>query len=59
MIKTIPYITQNQLKRLSYLPTGTTYIVGELFPIPVEVDVYAPDKSEDSTATPIVKFNSI
>lgn len=54
--KTIPYITQNQLKRLSFLPTGVTYAVGELFPIPIEVEVNPPEVSHDVTQTPTIKF---
>ena len=55
LLKTIPYINKNQLTRFSYLPTGTAYIVGELYPIPVEVDVDG--KGEvDITVTPQVKF---
>lgn len=55
LLKTIPYINKNQLTRFSYLPTGTAYIVGELYPIPVEVDVDG--KGEvDIAVTPQVKF---
>lgn len=56
MSKTIPYITTNQLKRLSFLPTGTTYAVGELFPIPVEISVNEPSKNDDVTSTPQIKI---
>lgn len=56
MSKTIPYITTNQLKRLSFLPTGMTYAVGELFPIPVEIKVSEPSKNNDVTSTPKIKF---
>ena len=56
MSKTIPYITTNQIKRLSFLPTGTTYAVGELFPIPVEINVPEPSKNVDVTSTPIIKL---
>jgi DNA helicase HerA-like ATPase len=56
MSKTIPYITQNQLKRLSFLPTGVTYAVGELFPIPIEVEVNSPEVSYDVTQTPTINF---
>lgn len=58
MSKTIPYITQNQLKRLSFLPTGVMYTVGELFPIPIEITVYPPDEKFDVTQTPPIKFNN-
>lgn len=58
MSKTIPYITQNQLKRLSFLPTGVMYTVGELFPIPIEISVYPPDEKFDVTQTPPINFNS-
>lgn len=56
MSKTIPYITTNQIKRLSFLPTGTTYAVGELFPIPIEINIHAPSKITDVTSTPTIKL---
>lgn len=55
LLKTIPFINKNQLTRFSYLPTGTAYLVGELYPIPVEVDVIK-DKKSDITVTPRIKF---
>lgn len=55
LLKTIPYINKNQLTRFSYLPTGTAFIVGELYPIPVEVAVDGDDE-KDITVTPQVKF---
>lgn len=55
LLKTIPYINKNQLTRFSYLPTGTAFIVGELYPIPVEVDVDGEDE-KDITVTPQVIF---
>ena len=55
--KTIPYIDNNQLKRLSYLPTGVTYAVGELFPIPIEIKVKEPTANEDVTKTPTINFS--
>ena len=59
MSKTIPYITTNQIKRLSFLPTGITYAVGELFPIPIEINIPTPPESDDVTSTPQIKFNNI
>ena len=55
LLKTIPYINKNQLTRFSYLPTGTAFIVGELYPIPVEVAVDGDDE-KDITVTPQIKF---
>ena len=55
LLKTIPYINKNQLTRFLYLPTGTAFIVGELYPIPVEVDVDG-EGEIDITVTPQVKF---
>lgn len=55
LLKTIPFINKNQLTRFSYLPTGTAFIVGELYPIPVEVDVDG-EGEIDITDTPKVKF---
>lgn len=56
MLKTIPYIDSNQLKRVSYLPTGRTFVVGELFPIPIEIQVV--DRKDDKVSTtPSIKYN--
>ena len=57
MLKTIPYIDSNQLTRISYLPTGTVFIVGELFPIPVEVKVFE-NTSDSVSTTPEILFKS-
>lgn len=59
MSKTIPYITTNQIKRLSFLPTGTTYAVGELFPIPIEINIPAPSKNTDVTSTPAIRLKEL
>jgi len=58
MLKTIPYINSNQLTRISYLPTGTAFIVGELFPIPVEVKVHEVSNNDVST-TPKIKYKEL
>ena len=55
MLKTIPYIDKKQLSRLSYLPTGTAFVVGELFPIPVEINIIDYENQDIST-TPKIKF---
>lgn len=55
LLQTIPYINKNQLSRFSYLPTGTAFLVGELFPIPVEVEVVE-ESSSNVTTTPQVIF---
>ena len=55
LLQTIPYINKNQLSRFSYLPTGTAFLVGELFPIPVEVEVFEESYS-NATTTPQVIF---
>ena len=56
MLKTIPYIDSNQLKRVSYLPTGRTFAVGELFPIPIEIQV-VDRKGDKVSITPSIKYN--
>lgn len=56
LLQTIPYINKNQLSRFSYLPTGTAFLVGELFPIPVEVEVFEESYS-NATTTPQVIFD--
>lgn len=56
LLQTIPYINKNQLSRFSYLPTGTAFLVGELFPIPVEVEVFEESYS-NVTTTPQVIFS--
>lgn len=37
--RSIPYITDMQLYRLSYLKTGTALLVGDAFTIPIEVEI--------------------
>ncbi|HFI0020691.1 TPA: ATP-binding protein [Streptococcus suis] len=56
LLKTIPYINGNQLSRFSYLPTGTAFIVGELFPIPTEIEVYLEDNL-NVTVTPQITLD--
>lgn len=55
MLRPIPYINSNQLTRISYLPTDTAFIVGELFPIPVEINVFDNTLDHIST-TPEIKY---
>ncbi|WP_239734612.1 ATP-binding protein [Mammaliicoccus sp. G-M28] len=55
LLNTIPYINKFQLNRFSYLPTGTAYIVGELFPIPVEIDIFE-EFSKNITLTPEIVY---
>lgn len=38
-----------------YLPTGTAYLVGELFPIPVEIEIFE-ELSKDITTTPKIVY---
>lgn len=57
LLKTIPYINANQLSRFSYLPTGTAFIVGELFPIPVEVEIDL-ESDLNVTVTPQIRVNN-
>ena len=54
LLQTIPYINKNQLARFSYLPTGTAFLVGELFPIPVEVEVFEEISSSVATTPQII-----
>ncbi|HCT0482129.1 TPA: ATP-binding protein, partial [Staphylococcus pseudintermedius] len=55
IINTIPYINRFQLKRFSYLPTGTAFVVGELFPIPVEIEI-TELYSKNVTSTPEIIY---
>lgn len=57
LLNSIPYINKFQLNRFSYLPTGTAYIVGELFPIPVEIEIFE-EFSKNSTITPEIVYRS-
>lgn len=58
--RTIPYIDKNQLTRLAYLPTGTSLLIGELFPFPVEIDVkFNKEKFSKSSETPSIKYGSV
>lgn len=55
LLNTIPYINKFQLNRFSYLPTGTAYIVGDLFPIPVEIEIFE-EFSKNITVTPEIVY---
>ncbi|UXT70614.1 ATP-binding protein [Staphylococcus aureus] len=57
LLNTIPYINKFQLNRFSYLPTGTAYIVGELFPISVEIEIFE-EFSKNITVTPEIVYIS-
>lgn len=57
MLSSIPYIAKNQLSRITFLPTGTVYIVGDLLPIPLEVAVFD-ELTQDVSSAPNIKFNS-
>lgn len=48
MRKSVPYINDSQLFRLSYLKTGVALMVGESFVIPMEIDVDGEDYSSSS-----------
>lgn len=55
MLSSIPYIGKSQLGRITFLPTGTVYAVGEVFPIPIEVSV-ANELNQDVSSTPKIKY---
>lgn len=57
MMTTIPYIDKYQLSRISNLPTGYAYLVGDLFPIPIEVDVHEVVIENNQSSTPEIKYN--
>lgn len=48
MRKSIPYINDLLIYRLSYLKTGTVLAVGEAFAIPMEIEVQGEEYSEQS-----------
>lgn len=51
--KSIPYVSEEQIKRLSYLETGVGLMIGEAFPIPYEVMVKGEgDNSSSETIRP-------
>lgn len=54
MRKSIPYVTNHQLTRLSYMKSGTAILVGEAFSIPMELEVEADDdvKAQSKTYVP-------
>ncbi|REI01019.1 ATP-binding protein [Staphylococcus felis] len=58
IINTITYINRFQLKRFSYLPTGTAFVVGELFPIPVEIEI-TELYLKNATSTPEIIYKQI
>ncbi|ATH61538.1 MULTISPECIES: ATP-binding protein [Staphylococcus] len=55
IMNTIPYINRFQLKRFSNLPNGTAFVVGELFPIPVEIKI-TETYSKNITSTPKIIY---
>lgn len=57
MNTTIPYIDKYQLSRISNLPTGYAYLVGDLFPIPIEVDVHEVVGGNNQSSTPKIKYD--
>lgn len=56
MLSSVPYIGKNQLSRISFLPTGTVYAVGELFPIPLEISVFD-ELKQDISSAPVIRFD--
>ncbi|WKA51709.1 ATP-binding protein [Planococcus liqunii] len=48
MRKSIPYINESQLRRISYLKTGSALLVGEAFSIPMELIIDGTDYGEHS-----------
>lgn len=57
MINTIPYIDKYQLSRISNLPTGYAYLIGDLFPIPIEVDIHEVLIENNQSSTPLIKYD--
>lgn len=51
MKKSIPYITAEQLHRLSYMKRGSALFVGEAFPLPMELEVEASDDLTNISST--------
>lgn len=55
--KSIPYVSEDQIKRLSYLETGVGLMTGEAFPIPYEVTVKGEgDNSLSKTIKPKISW---
>lgn len=52
MRKSIPYLTESQLTRISFLRTGSALLVGEAFSIPMEIIVDGNDHGSSSTTLP-------
>jgi DNA helicase HerA-like ATPase len=55
--KSVPYIDHKNISRLSYLPTGTTFLVGEITAFPVEVAVLH-DTNNSNSNNIIVKYEN-
>lgn len=51
MKKSIPYISAEQIHRLSYMKRGSALFVGEAFPLPMELEVKANDNLTDISST--------
>ncbi|MUG67284.1 DUF87 domain-containing protein [Paenibacillus campinasensis] len=51
MRKSIPYLSDAQLTRISYLRTGSALLVGEAFTIPMEIIIHGEEYGESSKTT--------
>lgn len=51
MRKSIPYISNHQLTRLSYMKSGTALVVGEAFTIPMELKINADNDIKNLSKT--------
>lgn len=49
--KSIPYLSDEQLIRISYLRTGSALLVGEAFPIPMEIIIHGEEYGKPSRTT--------
>ncbi|SDO48496.1 ATP-binding protein [Alkalicoccus daliensis] len=52
MRKSIPYLTESQLTRISFLRTGSALLVGEAFSIPMEIIIDGNDQGSSSSTLP-------
>lgn len=49
--KSIPFITDNSVKRVSYLPTGVALCLGDSFSIPFELKIMIREEEPETKVT--------
>ena len=55
--KSIPFITNNSVQRVSYLPTGVALCLGDSFSIPLELKIMMKEEEpETKVVAPLIQW---